>query len=238
MAQNFTRSSSGTRRLVGQGQHPGVEVEPGELAVQVPLVDVRDDRHRRGGHGADRSGGSAPGRAAGSGDARTQLARRPRGGRGPSRAGCPRARRRGRCARGCAGTAGRRGAAAPAGPAPGPGTPPRRSGRRSRCRPPSAATPGRGTRCGRAPAAGRPRGWGWSWTSLKTYLPRGANPGAGTQLTRRARQLFWTLRDPTVTSMVVSVPPLFTVSVSLSPGFLAWMAERSRRSESRPCRRP
>ena len=44
--------------LVGQREDPRVEVEPGQLAVQDPLVDVRRERHRRGGHGHNRTRGS------------------------------------------------------------------------------------------------------------------------------------------------------------------------------------
>ena len=34
IARNLSRSSSGNRRVLGQGQHPGVEVEPRQLAVE------------------------------------------------------------------------------------------------------------------------------------------------------------------------------------------------------------
>ena len=34
MARNFARSSSGTVGVLGEGEHPGVEVEPRELAVE------------------------------------------------------------------------------------------------------------------------------------------------------------------------------------------------------------
>ena len=45
------------------------------------------------------------------------------------------------------------------------------AGRRTRCRPPSAATPARGTPRGRGPRAARSLDWGWSWTSERPTGP-------------------------------------------------------------------
>ena len=143
IAQNLARSSSGMPGSVASCEHAVVEVEPAQLAVDEPVVHHAPlDRSRT----------------------RVRAIRRPRrrrrrsrhsssGRRGPTRARSARARRRGRRARGCGGTAGRRAAAARGGRAPGRGTPRARCGRPSRRRPPSAATPGRGRRCGRGPGA-------------------------------------------------------------------------------------
>ena len=55
MARNLARSSSGTAVVRGQGQHPRVEVEPGQLAVDEALVSclqrLRCPRQARIGHG-------------------------------------------------------------------------------------------------------------------------------------------------------------------------------------------
>src|SRR5262249_10227845 len=103
----------------------------------------------------------------------------PRARRGPTRGRCPRARRRARSAPDCGGTADRRPAGAPAGPALAPGTPRPHCGRRMRCRPPSGATRARGTRCGRGRGEGRPRRAGWSWTFRTRYRRAGPRPPAG-----------------------------------------------------------
>ena len=83
----------------------------------------------------------------------------------PLDARCARARRRGRCARGCGGTADRPWAAAPGGPAHGRGTRRAPCGRPSRRRPPSGGRPGRGTRCERGPAVR------WSMSVMVDLLP-------------------------------------------------------------------
>ena len=44
MARNFARSSSGSSAVLGEGEHPGVEVEPRELAVEEPLGRVAQRR--------------------------------------------------------------------------------------------------------------------------------------------------------------------------------------------------
>ena len=43
MARNFARSSSGSSRVLGEGEHPGVEVEPRQLAVEEPLGRSRSN---------------------------------------------------------------------------------------------------------------------------------------------------------------------------------------------------
>ena len=102
----------------GQRQHPLVEVEPGELPVEEPRWRAVSRIHQ-GRHPFQRSAaGERPRTAPPS--RRPARCPRPRAGPGPSRARCARARRRARCAPGCAGTGGRRGGAAPGGPAPGP----------------------------------------------------------------------------------------------------------------------
>src|SRR5262249_48916187 len=76
-------------------------------------------------------------------------------GRGPTRAGGARARRRGPLVRDCAGTADRGAAAVRAAPARGPGTPRSAPAHRNPSGLPSAAPRGRGRRRGRAPVAAR-----------------------------------------------------------------------------------
>ena len=112
MARNFARSSSGNARILRKCQDAGVEVEPGQFAVQV------------------------------AGRGRHRFATRLRGGPGPSRAGCSPARRPGSLAHGCGGTADRAAGGARGGPARDARSRRRSSGRRTRSRCASAGATG------------------------------------------------------------------------------------------------
>ena len=43
MARNFARSSSGARRLLGELEHAGVEIQPAQMAVDVAMTVVQRD---------------------------------------------------------------------------------------------------------------------------------------------------------------------------------------------------
>ena len=61
IARNFARSSSGSDGVLGEREHASVEVEPGQLAVEVARVlDEREIRRLPGAPWADGNGRSAP----------------------------------------------------------------------------------------------------------------------------------------------------------------------------------
>ena len=122
MARNLARSSSGTCGSLGQGQHPRVEVEPGQLAVQQAVSGSTCAARYRGRSDAPR----APDRVSDDGGRRRRRRRgQPRAGGAPTRtAVSPKTSgRRGRPARTAADEARR--------PA---SRPPRRRAPRGRCR--------------------------------------------------------------------------------------------------------
>ena len=203
------------RRVVGQGEDPGVEVEPGQLAVEEATVvgsprrrAATGGRHRLVDGALDgtvavvsrRAVRPADGSGASAGEAGVRRSTPPRGGRGPTRAGGSPARRRGRPARGCGGTAGRGAGAARAGPSTRWRNSSMTCGRRSRTGPPSAGRPGPGTRLGRGPGAAA-AARGWSSTRRRPYLPPKRSPACSRL--RRWRCLHRS-RTPGVTDFKIS----------------------------------